>query len=301
MVVLGEGGVVDPVSGLSLTRTDGVVHRWWQLLTGRVLHGSPDLSVNDDEYVGSASQLHLLADDLRGGHGTIVFVRTSRPDRWWGWWTVLERDGERTTVAVPGRVAQVHAIDGGLLVASDAGLRRYQVNDGELVLESEWDIGGVLDAGLLDGDRIAVVGRFGRGVIHADGRSAGRPEQFEVLMREPSGLTAAISDGRSVLGTSPQGDWMYQIGHECELVETSQREFPQPARTAVTLGWEASINEDDRSVEIATPLGRDQLVAPDGGLFTCVAAADGVLWLGHDTGIIMSIAVDSRCLRTGSS
>lgn len=290
VVVLGEGGVVDPVSGLSLTRTDGVVTSVVTTPDGGVYCMDRRIyRVNDDEYVGSASQLHLLADDSHWGHGTIVFVRHEQTGSLVGLVDehLLERDGERTTVAVPGRVAQVHAIDGGLLVASDAGLRRYQVNDGELVLESEWDIGGVLDAGLLDGDRIAVVGHFGRGVIHADGRSAGRPEQFEVLMREPSGLTAAISDGRSVLGTSPQGDWMYQIGHECELVETSQREFPQPARTAVTLGWEASINEDDRSVEIATPLGRDQLVAPDGGLFTCVAAADGVLWLGHDTGIIM--------------
>ena len=80
---------------------------------------------------------------------------------------------------------------------------------------------------------------------------------------------------------------MYQIGHECELVETTPQEFSEPATSAVTLGWEAAISEDGLAMDISTPLGSDRLVAPSGSRFTCVAASDGVLWLGHETGIIM--------------
>ena len=111
VVVLGEGGVVDPVLD-SPTRTDGVVHRWWQLRRG-VLHGSPDLSVNDDEYVGSASQLHLPLT-IHWGHGTIVFVRHEQAGSlvWLVDEDLLERDGERTTGRA-GACRRVHAIDGG--------------------------------------------------------------------------------------------------------------------------------------------------------------------------------------------
>ena len=80
---------------------------------------------------------------------------------------------------------------------------------------------------------------------------------------------------------------MYQIGHECELVETTPQEFAEPAISAVTLGWEAVISEDGLGVDISTPLGSDRLIAPSGSRFTCVTAADGVLWLGHESGIIM--------------
>ena len=61
---------------------------------------------------------------------------------------------------------------------------------------------------------------------------------------------------------------MYQIGHECELVETSQREFrSRLERRSHSVGRPASTKTIDQWRQNST--GRDQLVVFDGGLFTC--------------------------------
>jgi hypothetical protein len=289
VVVRGDGGVVDPISGLVLARTDGIVTSVADTPDGGVYCQDRRIyRINDGAYVGSASQLHPVDIESNGSSGSIIFVRHEQSGSLVGFADedLLEQDGGRMTVVVPGRVSQVYATDDGLLVVSDAGLRRYAIRDESLVLDAEWPIAGVLDAGRLD-NRIIVSGTFGRGILDSSGDLSGREQEFLELVREPAGLTAAVSDGRSVLGTSPQGDWMYQIGHECDQVETTQREFPEPSMTAVTLGWDASIIDDGRAIEMTTPLGTDLLAAPDGSRFTCVVAADGVLWLGHQDGIIM--------------
>ena len=105
---------------------------------------------------------------------------------------------------------------------------------------------------------------------------------------EPAGLLRAVSDGRNLLADSDRGMWLYRIGQETSAqVSIETVDFATPPRKAVMLDWTFRIVDDGREVEVETPVGVDRLVAPREGRFHCVVAVDGVVWLGHDRGIIM--------------
>ncbi|MCH2148231.1 MAG: hypothetical protein MK095_02220 [Phycisphaerales bacterium] len=290
VVAFGNGGIVDLERRRVLVETEG------DISSVAAASGSPVYCegrrihrISDGEYVGSASELHVLHGRSPWGDDAIVFVRHEQTGSLLGLMDehLREYDAERTTVAVPGHVHQVRFDDERLLVATDQEIRSYIVHDGALQLYDSIPLVGLRDVMRLDDDTLLVAGTFGRGAISTGGALGDSSASFDHYEASPAGLTAAVSDGRNIMATSPAGDWLYRIGHEAVPAEVVSRAYASPASRAVALDWEAAIEEDDRRVRVTTPVGSDVLVAPGGSRFTYVAAADGVLWLGHETGIIM--------------
>ena len=290
VVAYGRGGIVDLVRRRQLISTEGEISSVAEAsgspvyCEGRRIH-----RISDGVYVGSASELHVLHGLSPWGEDAIVFVRHEQTGSLLGLMNadLREHDAERTTVAVPGHVHQVRFDDERLLVVTDQEIRFYVVHDDALQLYESISLRGVRDAMRLDDDTLLVAGTFGRGAIDTGGEFGDQPVNFNFYEPSPAGLEGAVSDGRNIMATSPGGDWLYRIGHEAVQAEAVSRAYASPARTAVALDWKAVIEEDDRHVRVTTPSGSDVLVAPGGSRFTCVAAADGVLWLGHEAGIIM--------------
>ena len=290
IVVFGMGGVTDPVRGRRLVQIDDEVNSVAEspggpvYCVGRRIH-----RMSDDLYVGSASALHVLHGTSPWGEDAIVFVRHERGGSLLGLMdnTLREYDSDRTTVVVPGHVTRVRFDKDQLMVLTDEEAHFYVLRNDSMQLDYAVPIRGARDAMRFSDGTLLVAGEFGRGTIKMSEFIEGSSNKFTLYTPEPAGLTKAISDGRNILATSPGGDWLYRIGHEAVQATVTDRSYPAPARTAVTLGWSAEIGEDEHQVRITTPAGSDVMVAPDGSRFTCLAASEGVLWFGHETGIIM--------------
>ncbi len=290
-LVYGDGGVVDFDTGHQLVEVDGVVTSVDESSAGLVYCLDRRIHmVADDDFVGSANMLVALRDMPVGDARRHVFVRNELNGSLVG---VLgddlrELDTDVWTIPMPGSTRSVRQHADRLVVTSDLGVRIYRMGAEGLALEEEVDILGAYDAMVLDEDQLVVSGTFGRGTWRlTDGLEAQR-RSFSMYHPEPAGLQRAVSDGRNLLADSDRGMWMYRIGQETSAqVSTDVIEFTDPSREAVMLDWTFRIVGDGREIEVETPVGVDRLVAPRDGRFHCVVAADGVIWLGHDRGIIM--------------
>tara|TARA_Y100000589_G_scaffold29497_2_gene24695 strand:+ start:35281 stop:36825 length:1545 start_codon:yes stop_codon:yes gene_type:complete len=290
-LVYGDGGVVDLDTGHRLAAVEGVVTSVDESSDGLVYCLDRRIHMMaDDDFVGSANILIALrgtADDDPRRH---VFVRNEQNGSLVGVMgaDLRELDTEAWTVPMPGTTASVRQHDDLLVVTSNLGVRIYRMGPDGLKLSEEVDILGALDAMLIDDEQLVMSGTFGRGTWRlADGLDAQR-RTFSMYHPEPAGLHRAVSDGRNLLADSDRGMWLYRIGQETAAqVSSDTIEFTPASREAVMLDWNFRIVGDGREVEVETPVGVDRLVAPRDGRFHCVVAADGVIWLGHDRGIIM--------------
>ncbi|MEE3001483.1 MAG: hypothetical protein VX908_02180 [Planctomycetota bacterium] len=294
VVVSGVGGVVNPSTRQQLVDSEGEVMAVVEMSEGpvycegrriyRVHHAS-----KNDEYLGSASDLFEIPETTPWGDDAIVFVRHEANGSLVGIMgdDLRELDSKRSTVAIPGHVRQVRYEVGQLLVVSDTSVRMYKHHDGALVLVKEYPLSGTHDASIASESRLAISGDFGRGTLRLKPDIDGEAGTIDLLFPEPAGLTRAVSDGRNILAASDRGAWLYRIGEGARPAPVDESRFRPPPRQAVTFGWQARILDDGTRVEVTTPVGHDVLHAPGGGYFRSVAAADGVIWLGHDTGIIM--------------
>ena len=295
VLVSGVGGVVNPVTGQQLVDSDGEVRSVIDMpdgpvyCEGRRIYRVHHSNKNDREYLGSASELHELPGTTPWGDEAIIFIRHETSGSLVGIMDsdLRERDSERSTVAIPGHVQQVRYEAGRLIIVSDASVRLYTHRNGALVMNREIPLLGTRDASMVGESRLAISGEYGRGTVRLESDIEGDAGSIDLYFPEPAGLRRAISDGRNILATSDHGAWLYRIGVGASPANADGREFAPPSRKGVTLGWQAEILEDEARVEVKTPIGRDILHAPEGGRFHSVAASDGVIWLGHDTGIIM--------------
>lgn len=289
-LVYGDGGIVDLDTGRRLVVVDGVVssigHSGDEIVycVGRKIH-----RVSDGQFVGSATSIHPVRSGSPDDDKRHIFVRNERNGSLVGFMgeDLRELDTDAWTVPIPGRTTRVRQIGDRLLITSSMAVRLYRIDPDRLRLEEEIKIVGAVDADLIGSNRIVLAGEFGRGTWRIEDELDGKRRTFAMYHPEPAGLTRAVSDGRNILADSNRGTWMYRIGDKAVQVGVDGVEFASPSREAVMLDWTFRIVGDGREIEIETPVGNDRLVAPAGGHFHCVVAADNVVWLGHDRGIIM--------------
>lgn len=290
-LVHGEGGVVDLDTGHRLVQVDGVVTSVDASDDGLVYCLDRRIHrVADDDFVGSANMLVPLEGLATGDARRHVFIRNERNGSLVGVMgaDLRELDTEAWTIPMPGRATSVRQYDDRLVVTSDLGVRIYWIAPEGLLLEEEVDVLGAVDAMILDEDQLVVAGEFGRGTWRLTDGLDVRRRSFSMYHPEPAGLHRAVSDGRNILADSDRGMWLYRIGQEkAAQVSGDDVTFTEPSREAVMLDWTFRIVGDGREVEVETPVGADRLVAPRDGRFHCVVAADNVIWLAHDRGIIM--------------
>lgn len=289
-LVFGDGGVVDLETGRRLVKVEGVVTSVDSSEDGLVYCQDRRIHrMSDDEFVGSANHIQsvpgLTPDDPRRH----VFVRNERNGSLVGFMgaDLREIDAQAWTVPLPGTTTRVRQYEDRLIVVSSLAVRVYRIAPDGLHLDEEIAIVGAVDADMHDKDRIILAGEFGRGAWRLEDDMNGTKRTFAMYHPEPAGLSRAVSDGRNILADSPRGMWMYRIGDKAVQVAVSDVEFAEPAREAVMLDWTFRITGEGREIEVDTPVGVDRLVAPRGGRFHCVVAADNVIWIGHDGGIIM--------------
>ena len=241
---------------------------------------------DDHTYLGSASDLLGLEPD-RWGEASVVFLRRGERLDSVGLMTadLRELDHDRLTITSRRPVQRARVLDDRIWILSDEEVRAYLLRAGTLHLAARIDVAGVLDLDIIDADRLALCGTFGRGIYRRWEQDGSPGRRFEHVHRVPAGLTRASFDGRHVLAASPHGNWLYTPGSEPVMVDEAPPADAAPADSAVTLWGSACITRRGQALDIVSPDGSEAFRETDGSRIHCVAAVNGQIWLGHDTGV----------------
>lgn len=246
--------------------------------------------IDDDRYVGSASDLQPLPSDL-GIAGGLAFVRQGDGAALVGLMSpnLRELDASHATTAAAGTVHSIRVIDGLLWIVSEEAISGHAIKPGSLHPVERGAVIGARDVARLDDNHLAVAGTFGRAIYRIADDSRGAGDTFTNVHREPGRLSVAVSDGQHILAGSTEGTWMYLIGSRAELTtRTFQRPPAKPPVAAVTISASARIADDGRSVAIVQNEAAQQPLTHSEGeqcLIHTVASVDGDFWIGHDRGI----------------
>jgi hypothetical protein len=198
--------------------------------------------------------------------------------------TLREVDAERATVRLDEPVRTIRHFAGRLWVVTDAAVRVYGHLAGELHLVERIEVRGARDVALIDENHVAVVGTFGRAIYRRWSDEQGPGQTVTNMRREPAGLLRATFDGRFVRAAGPLGTWEYRIGQSVHPIDATVE--GQPTRNAATIGVEAWIGDDGATLELRDrETGEARTYRESGGAMYCVAAVDGQIWVGHETGI----------------
>ena len=276
-VLLAEEGR-DEYVGRVVDATDGAV-----ATVGRRIH-----RVEDGTYLGAASRLRRLppevSDRVDPEHAYAFILRGTRAStvgilgpEW------RERDSQVFDVPI----WSVRVFDGRLWAVMPEEIVSWPIQDGGFLGPPRFiAVKGARDLALVEPNKFAVGGTFGRALYRDKADSTGDADTFYAVTREPGHIEAAASDGRRVLTRGPEGNWMYRIGGRSELSDRPLRKNAAPT-TSLTLSWcDADIAEDGTSVTIE-PLSGEPMVwsPPHGGNVYTLATASDHLWVGHDEGV----------------
>lgn len=318
--VSGTGGVVrlsDLTRVLSSPEDAGRVARSAHGLVvtiGRQVH-----RLEDDKYIGSASDLQMLPTDAVAGQaGEMLFTLQGEQGALVGLMSpeVREIDSAQAKVAAKGIVRSVKVIGKMVWIVTDESVRGYSIGPDALEPAITCDVLGARDVDRISENYLAIAGSFGRSIYRIVQDAKGEGSTFVRGQREPSGLLAAVTDGQHILAGGPQGLWMYLINSRVEL---TNRKFdkppPNPPRRAALVTAQAQISDDNTTLTVtpspaaaasgtanapsgaggaASGRGAQQPVSPTawtytepgGSLIHCVVAIDGEnFWIGHDKGI----------------
>lgn len=291
LYVSGKGGVVRFADGTRIFVDLGdvmhVVKAEGGLVTciGRRVH-----RVSDRAFVGSASTLQTLPASF-GLSGHLVFVRHVEGGSQVGLMTpdIREVSTKTSTVMVEGRVSRIRFHSGLIWIVSDRSLRAYRIEGMKLALVHRFDGEGFRDVGLLEDNRLAVAGTFGRGILRILD-DAGGPGGAMIRMHvEPGQLIQAESDGRRILaGDGGAGDsfWLYDMAdNQVRVTDRRPNASHETNRVALTLDARAVIDESSRTITLTLSGGERTYLEPDRSLIRCVVSVGGYFWLGHDRGI----------------
>lgn len=287
VLVLGTGSA-RTLSGDIVARSEGaeitsIVQHQQRLLhvAGRRIHRRAG-----GAYLGTASILQAATPDRHVPESSLLFARNERSGALVGFLgeDFRELDANTMTVALPGVVTRLRQRGDRVLVVGDAGLTVLRLTNEGLHTEWSWPTEGLHDADWIDGERLAVAGTSGCGIV-----TIGASDPIggaEVWRWAPAGMTRAASDGSALRADTTGGHWVYEIGREATLGIPPDTPLADPARDAAVLGWSATI-DDDGVAALTTPDGSHTLEAPGGGRFHCIAATEDAFWLGHDHGILL--------------
>ena len=184
--------------------------------------------------------------------------------------------------------------NGRLWAIFDTEIVSWNMQSGKLNSPISTLVKGARDLAPLTDNLYAIVGSFGRGVLHLNADKEGDGDTFTDAVREPGRLEQSLFDGRRVLAGSSEGFWLYPIRGKPTLSDKTVSLSMIPD-TKVTLPWaEAQIDKGDGNP--ATPdegqkihfksatAEADWELPPN--VYACVlAAVDGDLWVGHTDGI----------------
>jgi len=250
------------------------------------------LRLADGSYVGAASRLLPLAAEHGGGYGFALQATEGAEVGLMG-----ADFRERSRSAVRGFVRAIRVLDGRFMAVTDSEITTWKLettpgpgttSDGEGIQLGAMlpvAVRGARDVGFVRHNRFAVAGTFGRSLYRylPEGDKPG--DTFYWTERMPGRLDVSLSDRRRVLAVGVEGAWMYLIGDKAELVS---RDIPSPDRQSPTaeVAW-GSASCDERREEVQVRVGETLvLYRPSrGGLVSTLAAADGLIWVGHDDGI----------------
>lgn len=290
--VSGRGGVVDFEGGevlLGDEAGDGYVGRVVDAAGGPVATvGRRIHHLSEGRYLGSASMLEPLPDDvgeLVDPGGGYAFVLRGSQASTVGIMGPEWRERDSQVFDVP--VWSVHAFDGRLWAVMPDEIVSWPIEDGGFLGAPQFiAVKGARDIAMIEANKFAVSGTFGRALYRDKADSTGGADEFYAVKRAPGHVVSAVSDGRRVLAGGPEGNWLYRIGGKAELSDRPLRNNTPPT-TTLTLSWcQADISEDGSSVTIE-PIGGDALVwsPPNGGNVYTLATASDHLWVGHDEGV----------------
>jgi hypothetical protein len=243
----------------------------------------------DDRYIGSASDLLALPEPGRSADSpALVFTLQAAEAAIVGLMSadIRELEDPGSKVAFPGIVRRVSLMNELLWVMSDDAVVSYSIQGTKLIERNRIGIVGANDAAVVDANRLAFAGTFGRATYKLDPQGKA---SLLAIHREPGRLERAATDGQHILADGGEGVWQYLINSRIEL---SPRQFerlpPPPTQRAATVTAQASISSDGKSLAITpnssggTPWAYSE---PQQATIRCVAAVDGDFWIGHDRGI----------------
>jgi len=289
----GDGGVVRLSDGRRMYAAAGeagpVVEAHGTLVTAL---GRRVYRMDDASYLGSASTLHPLPDDLPRSPGAMfAFTRRGDDATGLGLMTadIREVNANTATVRLEGEVHAVAFGEGLVWAAMDDGVRAWRIDGDALIETQRFDMTGARDLAIADGNRLAVCGEFGRGIVRIadDGRNPGGMMIHEV--EAPGRIVAAQADGRSILAFDGRRHWLYdtwtnelRIERGVSVVVTGDG---GPDDHAATLAGSARIDEDGRGMTITTRQEQLSHTEPQRPRMHCIVAVAGRYWVGHDRGI----------------
>ena len=291
LYVSGKGGVVRFADGqrifadlgdvMQVVKTGGAEGGLVTCI-GRRVH-----RVSDRAFVGSASTLQTLPETY-GLPGHLVFVRHVEGGSQVGLMTpeIREVSTKTSTVMVEGRVSSIRFLSGLIWVVSDRSLSAYRIEGMKLTLVHRFEGEGFRDVGLLDDNRLAVAGTFGRGILRIFDDAEGPGGTMIRKHVEPGQLTEAQSDGRRILAGTGTGFWLYDMtDNQARVTDRRPNASITPNRVAVTIDARVVIDESSRTITMTSSGGERTYLEPDRAVIHCVVSVGGYFWLGHDRGI----------------
>lgn len=245
------------------------------------------VKLDGGDFVGAATDLEALPSSL-GIDGGIAFVLQSREGATVG---IMGPDvRERSSDVVPGRVRRLRVLDERLWVVTDSELVCWDIKSEGLANREVFKLKGGRDLDAINDNYIAVVGSFGRAVLRVHEDATGPGDEFLRVAREPGRFDMAISDQRTLIGSSIEGTWSYPVRGKPTLTDRKSDVWAIPAREVDAFWGTATLagdGSDMRRVEISGGTGgtRGTWTAPFEGSIWVLAVVDGDLWIGHDRGI----------------
>ena len=290
--VSGRGGVVDFEGGrvsLAEESVDGYVGRVVDSPDGAVATiGRRIHRLADGRYLGAASMLESLPAKEAGvvdPNGAYAFVLRGSRASTVGIMGPEWRERDSQVFDAP--VWSVKVFDGRLWAVMPEEIVSWPIEEGGFLGPPQFiAVKGARDIAMIEPNRFAVGGTFGRALYRDKADSSGDADEFYAVKRNPGHLESAVSDGRRVLASGPEGNWLYRIGGKAALSDKPLRNNTSPT-TTLTLSWcQADIAEDGTSLSIE-PIGGEPLVwsPPQGGFVYTLATAGDHLWVGHDEGV----------------
>ena len=250
---------------------------------GRRIH-----RVDDGGYLGAASMLERLPAteagvvDPAGGYAFVLRgTRASTVGIMGPEWR------ERDSQVFDAPIWSVKVFDGRLWAVMPEEIVAWPIEEGGFLGPPQFiAVKGARDMAMVEPNRFAVGGTFGRALYRDKADPTGDADTFHAVRRSPGHVESAVSDGRRVLTSGPEGNWLYRIGGKAAISDRPLRNNTTPTST-LTLSWcQVDVAEDGTSVTIEPIVGEPLVWSPPQGgfVYTLETAADHV-WVGHDEGV----------------
>jgi len=307
LYIAGDGGVV--------RASDGDIFLAGEMISAKVVATKfgPAVPVarriqllQNNTFVGAASMLEPLpasaglpggfAFGLQGKEGATVGLMNDE---------LREVAGE----AFYGILRRLVVVNGRLWAIFDTEIVSWDLHSGKLESPMYTAVKGARDLAPLSDNLFAVVGSFGRGVLHLHDDKDGPGDTFTDAVREPGRLEQSLFDGRRILAGSTEGFWLYPIRGKPTLSDKAVSLSTIP-ETKVTLAWaEAEIDKGDKDSAMNTVGQKINFKSSTAetvwelppNVYACVlASVDGDLWVGHTDGITVLSGANSSDSSNGT-